>query len=73
MMADLKLAQLPDRTPVKLSIQVSPQLHGDLQRYAVLYKAAYGREEAITDLIPSMLATFLDSDRAFARARSGAK
>lgn len=73
MMADLKLAQLPDRTPVKLSIQVSPQLHADLQRYAVLYKEAYGREEAVTDLIPSMLAAFLESDRAFARARGGAK
>jgi hypothetical protein len=73
MMADLKLAQLPDRTPVKLNILVSPQLHADLQRYAALYKEAYGREEAVTDLIPSMLAAFLESDRAFARARSGAK
>jgi type IV secretory pathway VirB10-like protein len=28
--ADLKLPRLPDRTPVKLGIQVSPQFHVDL-------------------------------------------
>jgi hypothetical protein len=69
-MADLKLARLPDRTPVKLGIQVSPQLHADLQDYAALYKQTYGQEEAIGDLIPSMLAAFLDGDRVFAQARA---
>ena len=69
-MVDLKLPRLPDRTPVKLAIQVTPQLHADLQDYAALYQQAYGREEAIADLIPSMLAVFLESDRAFAQARS---
>jgi hypothetical protein len=69
-MADLKLARLPDRTPVKLGIQISPQLHADLQDYAALYKQTYGQEEAIAELIPSMLAAFLDSDRVFAQARA---
>lgn len=72
-MADLKLARLPERTPVKLGIQVTPQLFADLSRYAVLYKEAYGREEAVTDLIPSMLTAFLESDRAFGRSRSNGK
>jgi hypothetical protein len=72
-MADLKLARLSDRIPVKLSIQVPPQLHTDLQRYAVLYREAYGQEESVADLIPSMLAAFLESDRAFSRARSTVK
>ena len=72
-MADLKLARLPDRTPVKLAIQITPQLHADLTRYAALYKEAYGQEEAIIDLIPSMLAAFLNSDRAFSKARPGGK
>jgi hypothetical protein len=72
-MADLKLARLPDRTPVKLNIQVTPQLHVDLQRYAALYREAYGQEEAVSDLIPSMLTAFLESDRAFARTRAGGK
>ena len=70
-MADLRLPKLPDRTPVKLSLQVTPQLFGDLSRYAALYKEAYGQEEAVADLIPSMLAAFLDSDRAFARTAPG--
>lgn len=69
-MVDLKLPRLPDRTPVKLGIQVTPQLYADLQDYAALYKEAYGREETIADLIPSMLNAFLDSDRAFAQSRT---
>lgn len=64
-MLGLRLPRLPDRTPVKLGIQVTPQLYAELQDYAALYKETYGREEAITDLIPSILAAFLESDRAF--------
>ena len=70
-MPDLKLAQLPDRNPVKLSISVMPDLHQSLVEYAALYAQTYGREEPITELIPAILASFLDSDRGFARARGG--
>jgi hypothetical protein len=70
---DLKLAQLPDRNPVKLSILVMPDLHQSLVEYAALYTQAYGRDEPVTELIPAMLAAFLESDRAFARARGGSK
>ncbi|TGX55846.1 DUF2274 domain-containing protein [Sphingomonas gei] len=72
-MADLRLPRLPDRTPVKVGIQVTPQLFADLTRYAALYKETYGQEEAIADLIPSMLTAFLDSDRVFAKTRPGGK
>lgn len=72
-MVDLKLAQLPDRNPVKLSISVMPDLHQLLVEYAALYAQAYGRDEPVTELIPAMLAAFLESDRAFARARGGSK
>ena len=68
-MADLKLAKLPDRTPIKLAITVTPDLHQMLQQYAALYAEAYGREEAIAELVPAMLAAFLESDRAFSKAR----
>ena len=71
-MPELKLARLPDRTPVKLAITVTPDLHQMLQQYAVLYAEAYGREESVTDLVPAMLAAFLESDRAFAKARKTA-
>jgi hypothetical protein len=66
---DLKLARLPDRNPVKLAISVPPDLHQALADYAALYAQAYGQEESVADLIPFMLRSFLDSDRAFARAR----
>ena len=61
--------KLLDRTPVKLAITVTPDLHQLLQQYALLYAEAYGREEAVADLVPAMLTAFLDSDRAFAKAR----
>ncbi len=69
-MADLKLARLPDRTPVKLTISVPPDLHSALIDYAALYAEAYGREEPVIELIPAMLTSFLESDRAFMRSRA---
>lgn len=69
-MVDLKLPQLPDRNPVKLSIAVMPDLHQALADYAALYAQAYGREEPVTELIPAMLAAFLESDRSFMRHRA---
>jgi hypothetical protein len=69
-MPELKLARLPDRTPVKLAITVTPDLHQMLQQYAALYAEAYGREESIAELIPAMLASFLESDRGFVRSRT---
>lgn len=65
----LKLSRLPDRTPVKLTILVPPELNEALNDYAALYEEAYGASEPVAALVPAMLATFLDGDRAFARAR----
>jgi hypothetical protein len=72
-MVDLKLGRLPDRTPVKLVITITPDLQSALTDYAALYAQAYGREEPVTELIPAMLAAFLDSDRNFAKARDHAR
>ena len=72
-MAELKLGRLPDRTPIKLAITITPDLHQMLQEYAALYAETYGREEAITELVPAMLAAFLESDRNFVRSRSAGK
>lgn len=69
-MADLKLGRLPDRTPVKLTISVSPELNAALRDYAAIYAQTYGSEEPIAELVPAMLAAFLESDRQFARSRS---
>ncbi len=68
-MAELKLARLPDRTPVKLGINILPDLHQDLVDYAAHYARAYGVEVQIADLIPAMLASFIESDRGFLRSR----
>jgi len=68
-MVDLKLARIPDRTPVKLTITVLPDLHQALQDYARIYAETYGRDEPVSELVPAILSAFLDSDRAFAKAR----
>ena len=68
-MGDLKLAKLPDRTPVKITISVSPELHRGLADYAAAYEAAYGEAEPVTGLIPAILSAFLENDRESARAR----
>ena len=68
-MPDLKLARLPDRTPVKLTISISPQLAHKLSVYVELYNAIYsGSSEKIADLVPYMLENFLDADRNFMKA-----
>jgi hypothetical protein len=68
-MADLRLGKLPDRTPVKLAITITPELQAALQTYAAIYAQTYGVEEPIAELVPAMLAAFLEADRGFARAR----
>lgn len=62
---DLKLAKIPDRTPVKIGIAVLPDLHERLCQYSAAYVAAYGTDVPVAELIPPMLAAFLDSDRDF--------
>jgi hypothetical protein len=67
-MGNLKLPRLPDRTPVKFTIAMSPELAERLAAYADAYEAQYGQRESVTDLIPYMLAGFLEGDREFVRA-----
>lgn len=68
-MSELKLGKLPDRTSVRITITVSPDLNQALRDYAAIYRAAYGEAESVADLIPFMLRAFLESDRGFAKAR----
>lgn len=70
-MADLKLPKLPDRTPVKLTVALPPDLAADLALYAEFYRQEYGCEEPVAELVPAMLVRFLQSDREFARRRKG--
>ncbi|MDX8438988.1 DUF2274 domain-containing protein [Mesorhizobium sp. VK25A] len=68
-MAHLKLGKLPDRTPSKITITVGADLNQALMDYAALYRQTYGESETVAELIPFMLSEFLESDRAFAKAR----
>jgi hypothetical protein len=68
-MSELKLGKLPDRTPVKITITVSPDLNQALREYAAVYRTTYAEAESVADLIPFMLGAFLESDRGFAKAR----
>ncbi|MBZ9763365.1 DUF2274 domain-containing protein [Mesorhizobium sp. CA8] len=68
-MANLKLGKLPDRTPSKITITVSAALSQALNDYAGLYRQTYGESETVAELIPFMLSEFLESDRAFAKAK----
>ena len=70
-MANLKLAKLPDRKPVKITITVSADLHASLQAYSATYRETYGDSEEVSELIPYMIEQFLATDRGFAKARKG--
>jgi hypothetical protein len=68
-MPSIKLRRLPDRSPVKITIALSPELSRALGDYAEAYEVSYGQAEPVAELIPAMLTAFLESDREFARAR----
>ena len=65
----LKLAQLPDRILVKLTITLQPDLKKALDDYAALYSRAYGADEPVAELIPFMLESFLKADAGFKKGR----
>lgn len=65
----MKLAKLPDRTPVKMNVVFTPGLAQRLREYAVFYAETYGDREEVTELIPFMLEAFLETDVAFKRGK----
>jgi hypothetical protein len=70
-MPDLRLPKLPDRTPVRITISLAPELNQALADYSSLYAEVYGQSEPVQELIPAILASFLDGDRRFSRGRRG--
>lgn len=69
-MSKLKLGAIADDKPVKLTVELPAIIHRDLIAYAEIL----GREssQSISDpakLIAPMLARFMATDRAFAKAR----
>ena len=66
---ELKLAKLPDRTPVKITITVGPDLNRMLGDYAALYNRQHEASETVADLCPYIIQAFLDNDKNFLKAR----
>lgn len=68
-MSKLKLAELQDDTPVKLTIELPGAVHRDLLAYAEALRGQGGRQFDPAKLVVPMVARFMSTDRAFARLR----
>src|SRR3546814_17170639 len=68
-MTMLKLGALVDDRPVRLTIELPATIHRDLAAYADVLARETGTKTEPTKLIAPMLARFMASDRAFAKAR----
>lgn len=72
-MAKLKLGPLVDDKPVRLTVELPAQVHRDLMAYAeVLSRETDSDAVEPAKLVGPMLARFMATDRAFAKARRGA-
>jgi len=65
----LKLSQIPDDKPVKLTIELPAAVHRDLVAYSEVLGRETGKSVEVVKLIPAMLARFMSTDRAFSKAR----
>mgnify|MGYP003653805762 CR=1 FL=1 len=64
------LSSVPDDKPVKLTVELAPEVHRDLLAYAEIMARETGQATPEpTKLIPPMLKRFMATDRAFARLR----
>ncbi len=72
-MTKLKLGPLADDRPIKLTFELPAAVHRDLIAYAEVLARVSGAAEPIepAKLIAPMLARFMATDRAFAKARRG--
>lgn len=69
-MTRLKLADLADEKPVRLTVEVSARLHRELLAYAtVLNEGDTKGAPAPERLIPPMIERFIATDRSFAKSR----
>lgn len=68
-MPKLKLTDILDDTPVKVTLELPAALHRDLVRYGELLGAEGSKAVDPAKLIAPMLARFMASDRGFASRR----
>jgi hypothetical protein len=65
----LKLSEIPDDKPVKLTIELPAGVHRDLVAYSEVFGRETGKSVGLVKLVPAMLARFMSTDRAFLKAR----
>ena len=69
-MTRLKLSDITDEKPVKLTIEVPARLHRDLVAYGIVLNGGEDRgAPAPEQMIAPMLEQFMATDREFAKAR----
>lgn len=69
-MTKLKLAPLADDKPVKMTVELPASVHRDLVAYAEVLGRSSGQPVAEpAKLVVPMIARFMATDRAFAKAR----
>lgn len=69
-MTRLKLADLANEKPVRLTLEISARLHRDLTAYALAVNGGDSKgAPSVERLIPAMLERFIATDRAFSKAR----
>jgi hypothetical protein len=69
MKAMLRLGPIPKATPVRITIVVTLEFKSQLERYAELHARAWGDAIDVAELIPHMLRSFVDGDKAFRKAQ----
>lgn len=71
-MTELKIREIPDEKPVKMTVALPPDIHRDLLAYAALLSGNDGATDPAR-LVAPMLRQFMMSDKGFARARRQVK
>jgi hypothetical protein len=69
-MTRLKLADLADEKPVRLTVEVSARLHRELLAYAIALNDGDAKSApAVERVIPAMLQRFVATDREFSKTQ----
>ncbi len=68
-MGKLKLAAIQDDKPVKMTVEIAATVRRDLDVYAETLAADTGQRIDPAKLVGPMLARFMETDRAFLKAR----
>lgn len=69
-MTRLKLADLADEKPVRLTVEVSARLHRELLAYATVLNGGDTKGAPTPErLIPPMIERFIATDRSYAKTR----